>query len=130
MKRRFHEVFNHYAYGAVVDWMYRNVAGLAPESADPGYRSVIVAPRPATAVTWARASIEIRLGHLAIDWRIDSNGSLVIELDVPFGAHARLDAPLTASSTVSVNGQASDAITELEHGHHTIVVTSPAIASA
>ena len=30
--------FNHYAYGAVIDWMYRNLAGMAPDRGRPGYR--------------------------------------------------------------------------------------------
>ena len=38
--------FNHYAYGAVVDWIYRYVAGIGPTVERPGYRRVIVAPRP------------------------------------------------------------------------------------
>ena len=39
--------FNHYAYGAMIDWVYRTVGGLAPDPDDPGYRTVHVAPRPA-----------------------------------------------------------------------------------
>ena len=38
--------FNHYAYGAVVDWIYRHLAGIAPDRARPGYRHVVFAPRP------------------------------------------------------------------------------------
>src|SRR4029079_6285035 len=34
--------FNHYAYGAVVDWIYRTVAGLTPDITSPGYRRVII----------------------------------------------------------------------------------------
>ena len=65
--------FNHYAYGAVVDWIYRYVGGIAPTVERPGYRRVVVAPRPATAITWAKASVESRLGPVSIDWRL--NGS-------------------------------------------------------
>ena len=50
--------FNHYAYGAMIDWVYRTVAGLAPDLDDPGYRTVHVAPRPATGLDDAAASIE------------------------------------------------------------------------
>ena len=35
--------FNHYAYGAVIDWVYRHVAGIAPDPTRPGYRHVIFA---------------------------------------------------------------------------------------
>src|SRR4029079_13833778 len=47
--------FNHYAFGAVADWLHRVVAGLAP--AGPGYARVLVAPRPGGGITWARGSL-------------------------------------------------------------------------
>ncbi len=45
--------FNHYALGAVADWIHRTVAGLAP--AEPGYRRLLIRPRPGGGLTWARA---------------------------------------------------------------------------
>ena len=44
--------FNHYAFGAVADWMHRSVGGLAP--LEPGYRRILVAPQPGGGLTWAR----------------------------------------------------------------------------
>ncbi len=122
--------FNHYAYGAMIDWVYRTVAGLAPDQDDPGYRTVHVAPRPAAGIDHASAEIETRLGRLAIDWRLGDDG-FEAELVVPFGARAVLDLPVTGSSTVTVNGLAGpDAPAELTHGSHRITVTQPAVALA
>ncbi|WP_210480176.1 alpha-L-rhamnosidase [Naasia sp. SYSU D00948] len=121
--------FNHYAYGAVVDWMYRRVAGLAPVPEHPGYRVVLVAPRPATGVRSAQASIDTRLGRLAIDWRLSADDRFEARLTVPFGSTAWLDLPVTDASTVTVDGS-EDAPRELGHGEHTIVVTAPAVAQA
>ncbi|PTT70646.1 alpha-L-rhamnosidase, partial [Arthrobacter sp. HMWF013] len=45
--------FNHYALGAVADWMHRSLAGLAP--AEPGYRKLLVRPRPGGGLDWAEA---------------------------------------------------------------------------
>ena len=117
--------FNHYAYGAMIDWVYRTVAGLAPDLGDPGYRTVHVAPRPAEGLDRAAASIETRLGRLAIDWHID-DGVFDATLDVPFGARALLDLPVTDESTVTVDG--APASSELAHGTHRIRVTAPAVA--
>ena len=63
--------FNHYAYGAVIDWVYRNVAGLSPTLDAPGYREVVVAPKPSRAIGWARAAIETAYGPIRIDWRLE-----------------------------------------------------------
>jgi alpha-L-rhamnosidase len=122
--------FNHYAYGAVIDWVYRTVAGLAPDVTNPGYRSVLVAPRPTASIGWARAAIETSLGRLSISWSITPASDLAIELVVPFGATADVDAPVTASSIVTINGVTGDASTTLGHGAYSIVVTNPAVAAA
>ena len=93
--------FNHYAYGAMIDWVYRTVGGLAPDPTDPGYRTVHVAPRPAEGLDQASASIQTRSGRLAIDWRVD-DGVFEATLEVPFGARAVLDLPVTDESMVTV----------------------------
>ena len=68
--------FNHYAYGAVIDWVYRHVAGIAPDPERPGYRGVIFAPSPAAGIAWARGSVEGPYGTVSIDWRIEESGTL------------------------------------------------------
>jgi alpha-L-rhamnosidase len=118
--------FNHYAYGAVIDWIYRYVAGIAPTVERPGYRRIVVAPRPATALTWARASIETRLGEASVDWRL-SGDDLHLDLVVPYGADAVLDLPVTDGSTIEVDGQAF-AEEPVGPGRHRIVVSAVRVA--
>jgi alpha-L-rhamnosidase len=77
--------FNHYALGAVADWMHRVVAGLAP--AAPGYRCIRFAPRPGGGLTSASSMQKTPYGDAAISWRI-SGGSLEVEMTVPVGARA------------------------------------------
>ena len=60
--------FNHYALGAVADWLHRTVAGLAP--AEPGYRTVRVAPRPGGGMTWAKASLTTAHGEIRVGWQL------------------------------------------------------------
>ena len=52
--------FNHYALGAVADWMHRTVGGIAP--LEPGYAAVLVAPRPGGGLTWAAPAWTRRTG--------------------------------------------------------------------
>ncbi|MBA4010297.1 MAG: hydrolase [Phenylobacterium sp.] len=85
--------FNHYAYGAVAEWLYRSVAGLAPVASDPGYGLIAFAPRPGGGLSHARASIETPYGRAAIAWRVDEDASLRVELDIPPGARGRFDVP-------------------------------------
>ncbi|WP_022867283.1 alpha-L-rhamnosidase [Schaalia vaccimaxillae] len=115
--------FNHYAYGAVIDWVYRNVAGLEP--VEPGYRTVRVGPRPSSALTQAKAAIDTGYGALAIDWKVQETGDLEVALTVPFGVTAMLDLPVTAESTVCVNGD--EAPESVSHGEYRITVTKPSV---
>lgn len=121
--------FNHYAYGAVVDWVYRNVAGLAPTETDPGYRKTVVAPKPARGFSFAQAKIESPFGQLAIDWEITLSGDLVVRLEVPFGVTAKLELPVTANSEVVLNGTNVSNGTEVGYGSYLAVVSNPAIVN-
>ena len=120
--------FNHYAYGAVIDWVYRHVAGLAPDIARPGYRRVILAPKPSVDIDWARASVETTFGTVSTSWRLDGRDRLTVEIALPFGTTGLFRAPATAATSVTLNGVAVDVETELAPGHHTIVVVEPRVA--
>lgn len=82
--------FNHYALGAVGDWMHRVVAGLAP--AAPGYREILFRPRPGGGLTSASAAHESPYGRVAIAWLV-RDGQLEVRVDVPAGTTAVLDLP-------------------------------------
>jgi alpha-L-rhamnosidase len=58
--------FNHYAYGAVADWLHRVVAGLAPAS--PGYRTIRIAPQPGPGITHAAAEHRTPYGLASVSW--------------------------------------------------------------
>lgn len=82
--------FNHYALGAVADWMHRTIGGIAPLSAADGrYR---VAPQPGGGVSWAETVWETRQGRLRVRWDLDAGG-LRVEVSVPEGASIELVLP-------------------------------------
>jgi alpha-L-rhamnosidase len=83
--------FNHYALGAVADWLHRTVGGIAP--AEPGYRTVRVAPRPGGGLTWAECSLDTAYGQVAVAWRLDPSGAMDLEVTVPEGVSAEIDLP-------------------------------------
>jgi alpha-L-rhamnosidase len=83
--------FNHYALGAVADWMHRVIGGVAP--LEPGYARVLVAPQPGGGLTWARASLETRHGPVAVSWRQDGASGVVLDVDLPTGVSALVRLP-------------------------------------
>ncbi|MFD4694388.1 alpha-L-rhamnosidase [Streptomyces sp. NPDC058463] len=64
--------FNHYAYGSVGEWMYANIAGIAPGS--PGFRKVLVRPRPGGGVTQAEGRFDSLYGPVTTRWKADTDG--------------------------------------------------------
>ncbi|MCF3961913.1 family 78 glycoside hydrolase catalytic domain [Streptomyces fuscigenes] len=83
--------FNHYALGAVADWLHGRVAGLAP--AAPGWRRIRVAPRPGGGLTWARARHDTPYGTAEVRWRLHRGRRLDVEFTVPVGTTAEVDLP-------------------------------------
>jgi len=82
--------FNHYALGAVADWLHRVVAGIAP--ATPGYRTIRFAPRPGGGFTRASAEHETPYGRASIQWYL-TEGMLKVDVVVPTGADAIVHLP-------------------------------------
>lgn len=80
--------FNHYALGAVVDWLYKAVAGIRP--ADPGYSRLRLQPTPGAGLDWARGSLQTRHGLVECGWRRDTAGEITIDCTVPAGIEADL----------------------------------------
>jgi alpha-L-rhamnosidase len=106
--------FNHYAFGAVADWLHRTVAGLAP--AAPGYRRIRFAPRPGGGLTHAQASLLTPYGLTAISWQLDG-ADLRVTATVPPNAAAEVDLP----------GQP---LAQVGAGRHKWHVTLPSVRSS
>lgn len=80
--------FNHYALGAVADWLHGTVAGLRQTS--PAGDELEIAPRPGGGLTWAEAWLETSSGRAAVRWSTDG-ANVSIAVTVPPGARARVD---------------------------------------
>ncbi len=121
--------FNHYAYGAVIDWVYRHLAGLALDRSAPGYRHVAFGPRPVNGITTARAKVESAYGIVGIEWRL-AGDVFTADVEVPFGASATFDPPVSDESEVLLDGVAvpSNPPFAISAGRHIVTVRRPAVA--
>ncbi|MFI8872730.1 alpha-L-rhamnosidase [Streptomyces sp. NPDC055243] len=90
--------FNHYAYGSVGEWMYANIAGIAP--ADPGFRKILVRPRPGGGVTEAQGSFDALYGPVTTHWKTDSEG-FRLTLTLPANTTAEVWIPADERSQVT-----------------------------
>ena len=59
---------NHYAYGAIGEWMYERIGGIAPLEA--GYKKIRIAPKPRNPLTSASASVNVSYGKVSSSWEV------------------------------------------------------------
>ncbi|KAA5824868.1 Bacterial alpha-L-rhamnosidase [Algibacter amylolyticus] len=93
---------NHYAYGAVGQWMYERLAGLA--SLEPGYKKIRIAPVPNTEfLTSASASVKTPYGVSSSSWKIE-NDTFTLDVVIPPNTSAEVHIPYGNKERLFVNG--------------------------
>ncbi|MGJ3237397.1 MAG: family 78 glycoside hydrolase catalytic domain [Anaerolineae bacterium] len=123
--------FNHYAYGSIVEWLYRDVCGLNPAMTTngvTGFRHARIAPKPHPSLSSARARYRSINGYYESAWHIDDAGQVRLELVIPFNASAEVMLTDVALADVALDGQAipdaqqtgDDATFMLGAGHYRI----------
>ena len=97
--------FNHYAYGAIGDWMYRVVAGLDTYDDAPGYKHIKIKPHIGGGLTNASASLQTYYGKASSGWKIDGN-KIYLDIEIPANTKATVILPVSNVDMIKENGQA------------------------
>src|SRR6201999_2030382 len=84
--------FNHYAYGAIGDWMYRVVTGIDTYEDGPGYHHIRIAPHPGGNLTYAKADLETGYGRVSSHWSKQGD-SLSMDVTIPANTTATISIP-------------------------------------
>jgi alpha-L-rhamnosidase len=95
--------FNHYAYGAIGEWLYSTVAGLDIDPAAPAYKHAIVKPQPGGGLTHASARLDTLYGELASGWEIQDD-ALTLNVTVPPNTTATVYVPAEQDAPVTEGG--------------------------
>ncbi len=93
--------FNHYAFGAVVDWFYGVICGIKPLA--PGFSEVLIAPQPGGRISHARAVFDSPVGRIISGWKRQGD-RLSMEVVVPANTAAEIEFPTKSVENVSENG--------------------------
>jgi alpha-L-rhamnosidase len=96
--------FNHYAYGAIGEWLYRVVAGIDIDEQNPGYKHIIIQPHPGGGLTSARARLDSMYGPIESDWRLDGN-TMTVNVEVPPNTTATVKLPSAKMADVTEGGK-------------------------
>lgn len=96
--------FNHYAYGAVGDWMYRTIGGIDTEEFDgAGYKQSVIKPELGGGLSYAKTSLDTPYGKISSDWRLDS-GVFTLLVEVPVNTSATVVLPNFGQNRRSQDG--------------------------
>ena len=96
--------FNHWALGAVGEWMWRHIVGLNPDESHPGYQHFLIAPRPGGGVTWAKGEYHSIRGRIASEWKLDGE-IFTLHVTVPPNTTATVRVPAKDVGAVTESGQ-------------------------
>lgn len=81
--------FNHYAYGAIGEWLYRVVAGIEADQEEPGYKHTIIQPHTGGNLTEVKGSYESVYGTVESSWKREGN-NIVLKVKVPVNTTATI----------------------------------------
>lgn len=97
--------YNHYAYGAIGDWMYRVMAGLDSDPSGAGYHKIVVKPHLGGGFTKVSASLKTYYGLASSSWSINGN-TANFDIEIPANTTAVIYIPVSVNGSVTEGGQA------------------------
>lgn len=99
--------FNHYAYGAVAEWMYRYMAGIAPDYDNPGFSHILLTPSfdPKNRINNVESTFGSNYGDIKVDWHTNDDGTFTYNVNVPANTDATLVLPVADSEGLKENGK-------------------------
>ncbi|UQZ37247.1 alpha-L-rhamnosidase [Paenibacillus sp. PK3_47] len=80
--------FNHYAYGAIGEWLYRYVAGIGTDEGEPGFKMIRIKPHPGTGLEYVKAGVETMYGRVSSSWTRTADGGMEISVTIPANTRA------------------------------------------
>jgi alpha-L-rhamnosidase len=95
--------FNHYAYGAIGDWMYRVAAGLDTKEEAPGYQQLRIEPHTGGTFTSMEASLKTNYGLASSGWKLNGNG-LTLDIVIPANSSATIYLPAADAAGITESG--------------------------
>ncbi|GAA5482243.1 family 78 glycoside hydrolase catalytic domain [Haloferula sargassicola] len=107
--------FNHYAYGAIGQWMYERIAGLAPDPAQPGYRHLFIQPQPGKPLDRARTELKTPYGLASSGWKKTGDG-MELEAVIPPNTTATLRLAPADGKTLKVSREGKSATLRMVDG--------------
>ena len=93
---------NHFMLGQIVEWFYRDLAGIGQEAGSVAFERIVVAPQPVGDITSVHASVDTIRGRIGSEWR-RTNGRFVLTARIPANTTAIVSVPATSAAEVTIS---------------------------
>ena len=98
--------FNHYAYGAIGEWMYTHIGGISIDPENPGYKHILFNPHPGGGLTSANAEFLSVYGKIKSDWEIEGD-TFTYQVTIPANTTAKITLPQAKSGEITLDSEQS-----------------------
>ncbi len=105
--------FNHYAYGAIGDWMYRKMAGLDTYEDGVGYKHIKIQPHIGGGFTNAAVSLKTYYGTVSSGWKME-NDKLLMDIEIPANTTATVYVPAATAGAITESGKAVSTLSDVK----------------
>jgi alpha-L-rhamnosidase len=105
--------FNHYSYGAIGDWMYRQMVGLDTYEDGVGYQHIRVKPHIGGGFSFASASLQTYYGKLSGGWKLEGD-KINMDIEIPANTTATVFVPAANAEAITESGQPLSAVTDIK----------------
>jgi alpha-L-rhamnosidase len=96
--------YSHYAFGAVGEWLYAYLAGIAEEPGSVGFSQIAIRPRWAAPLDSVRAVYRSVRGDIGSAWRRRPDGSILVDVTIPANTTGRVYLPADRSPAAGAPG--------------------------
>lgn len=107
--------YNHYAYGAIGDWMYRVMVGMDTYQDEPGYKHIRIKPVTSGGFDFAEASLLTYYGNLHAGWKTE-NGKIIMDIEIPANTKANVYIPGLNVTDITESGKPLNQNKDLQIG--------------
>lgn len=117
--------YNHYAFGSVVEWVYRSMAGINVDPNAPGFKKIIVRPTfdRSGKITQAKATYRSVYGEITSEWHVLPDNTITLKINIPANTTARIALPDNARFKTTKDENNSESKTlEIGSGYHEFII--------
>lgn len=105
--------FNHYSYGAIGDWMYRQMVGLDTYEDGVGYKHIKIKPHIGGGFTYASASLETYYGKISCGWKVEAD-KMMMDVEIPANTSATIFIPAANAGSITESDKLLSSINEIK----------------